>query len=96
MAFGWIGSTTAFGAVAAFNLHAGPALPVAGRGQCRCTRARSFITGQQNNHLLTKLDYQGSWAFGARVLACGPAGSVGVDPWPLTRKKSSPSPITAR
>ena len=31
-----------------------------------------------------------SWAFGARVLACGPAGNVGVDPWPLTPKSSSP------
>jgi hypothetical protein len=38
------------------------------------------------NQLLTKLDYLESWAFGARVLACRPAGSVGVDPWPLTLK----------
>jgi hypothetical protein len=50
----------------------------------------------QDNHLLTKLDYLERRAFGARVLACRPAGSVGVDPWPLTRKKSSPSQITAR
>jgi hypothetical protein len=34
----------------------------------------------KDNHLLTKLDYLDSWAFGARALACGPAGSVGVDP----------------
>ena len=26
------------------------------------------------------LGYLENWAFGARVLACGPAGSVGVDP----------------
>jgi hypothetical protein len=65
--------------------------------QVRVYRARQFkMTEPNDNWLLTKLDYLESWAFGARVLACGPAGSVGVDPWPLTRKSSSPSQITAR
>jgi hypothetical protein len=54
-------------------------------------RARQFkMTEPNDNWLLTKLDYLEGWAFGARVLACGPAGSVGVDPWPLTPKSSSP------
>jgi hypothetical protein len=54
------------------------------------------MRGPKDNEPLTKLDYLKSWAFGARVLACGPAGSIGVNPWRLTRKKSSPSQITAR
>jgi len=63
----------------------------------RVYRARQFkMTEPNHNCLLTKLDYLESWAFGARVLACRPAGSVGVDPWPLTRKSSSPSQIMAR
>ena len=68
-----------------------------GRGPSkRVPRANSNMTEPNDNFLLTKLDYLGSWAFGACVLACGPAGSVGVDPWPLTPKSSSPSQITAR
>jgi hypothetical protein len=51
---------------------------------CRC------LTRVAHNRLLTKLDYLDVWAFGARMLACGPAGSIGVDPWPLTPKSSSP------
>ena len=41
------------------------------------------MTEPNDNWLLTKLDYLESWAFGACVLACGPAGSVGVDPMAL-------------
>ena len=41
------------------------------------------MTEPNVNLPLTKLDYLDSWAFGARVLACGPAGSVGVNPMTL-------------
>jgi hypothetical protein len=51
----------------------------------------SAVTAQRlANQLLTKLDYLESRAFGARVLALRPAFGVGVDPWPLTLKSSSP------
>jgi hypothetical protein len=63
--------------------------------QVRVHRARKFKM-TDDNQLLTKLDYLEGRAFGARVLACEPAGSVGVDPWPLTLKSSSLSKITAR
>jgi hypothetical protein len=65
-------------------------MPSAVELQVRMYRACQKMREPKRNQLLTKLDYLESWAFGARVLACGPAGSVGVDPWPLTRKSSSP------
>jgi hypothetical protein len=68
----------------------------AGGNDEREDEEQQFITGLNDSDLLTKLDYLESWALGARVLACRPASSVGVDPWPLTPKKSSPSQITAR
>jgi hypothetical protein len=49
--------------------------------QVRVTvRANSKMIEPKDNQLLTKLNYLEGWAFGARVLACGLAGSVGVDP----------------
>jgi hypothetical protein len=49
--------------------------------QVRLRRSRQFkMTEPNDNQILTKLDYLESRAFGACVLACGPAGSVGVDP----------------
>ena len=56
----------------------------------RYPRAPIPTTELNDNELLTMLGYLEHWALGARVLACGPAGSVGVDPWPLTRKNSLP------
>lgn len=47
----------------------------------RASQARANSNeGPKHNQLLTKFDYLNVWAFGARVLAFGPAGSVGVDP----------------